>query len=561
MKRFVFLAAGLATFWFLSTTSAQAHGRVDKVPCSAITFADCYRIIPDPTIEDDPYPEISLRFGDLVTVHADGCIVEQGVPNSDIPFVEPEGNDTARLHHGRLFLPGATDGAVRLSGLQLLDGSTPLPMRIAMRPDVHSLIPPPHIVYEGAHRGLSVCPGDKAANVVLEIAGAANAPPPDSYISNGRLISDQKLSPFDLVWNSVDENYLPQNPQWYAHLGQRELPTTAIGQEPEGCANFLKFSRRGRTEIPAGCTHVDPDIDDATELQAYCYLEPGHSPFRVYGHVNWGPVTYRGRLYLQGYQYPFPLDLDYHLLLVPDVPNAGVTQGNDRVYGRDDNPSALTLEMNSDETVHLARNVPFFGDREFLWDRENKSAHRRHSRYDPALFVNSFTGEDAQLAGKEAVAIGLLGFDNEHYDPKKGAAAELHPLYGLAVHDAPDVWALLARNWGSEGACSHASALLHGSWDFEHDLVTPWHTLSFTLAKLPNSVPRVSLVAREFKGVPLSAGTEAGAEWPLTFSSGPYPDERHYTLTERDGSVVITVGLPDPQFERVTVLGEVRYFQ
>ena len=55
--------------------------------------------------------------------------------------------------------------------------------------------------------------------------------------------------------------------------------------------------------------------------------------------------------------------------------------------------------------------------------------------------------------GSEAVIVGLLGLDAVH-----GAHAEMHPVYGLAIHtdssEQNDRWQVFARNSGDEGECA-----------------------------------------------------------------------------------------------------------
>jgi hypothetical protein len=62
------------------------------------------------------------------------------------------------------------------------------------------------------------------------------------------------------------------------------------------------------------------------------------------------------------------------------------------------------------------------------------------------------------IKGQPAIAIGILGLDCAH-----SCGAELHPVYGLAIHlktdPADDVWAIMVRNWGDEGYCSHGAEL------------------------------------------------------------------------------------------------------
>ena len=100
--------------------------------------------------------------------------------------------------------------------------------------------------------------------------------------------------------------------------------------------------------------------------------------------------------------------------------------------------------------------------------------------------------------GKQAVVIGLIGYDNEHGARDTGARVELHPVWGLAIKDDsnPDdiTWAIFARNWGNEGFCSNGFDVTKGEW--QHYLALRDNKMTLFL---PTSIGRTSKIDPQFK--------------------------------------------------------------
>ena len=72
---------------------------------------------PDVTRPDTPYPSISFKQYDEVTVLAGGCVQTGGSGNTWKRYVDPLGDDSDRLYHGKIDIPGLTGGPVRISTL------------------------------------------------------------------------------------------------------------------------------------------------------------------------------------------------------------------------------------------------------------------------------------------------------------------------------------------------------------------------------------------------------------------------------------------------------------
>jgi hypothetical protein len=148
-------------------------------------------------------------------------------------------------------------------------------------------------------------------------------------------------------------------------------------------------------------------------------------------------ATYEGKLHWSDHSLPFPAALgddDYNWDLYPKNCSGLTAQ----------NPDAIHLEFDSDETVD---NIS-----DGWWNQF-------HS------MVDEGDASARQLIGEtgnglpDAIVIGLMGLDAEH-----GGGSELHPVYVMAIHlqDDPnnDQWAILARNWGDEGECSHGKEVV-----------------------------------------------------------------------------------------------------
>src|SRR5262249_13050214 len=60
------------------------------------------------------YKQITFQPGDVVVIEAGGCCQTGGVGKTWKRYVDPQGPDAERLYHGLIWIPGATNGLVRL---------------------------------------------------------------------------------------------------------------------------------------------------------------------------------------------------------------------------------------------------------------------------------------------------------------------------------------------------------------------------------------------------------------------------------------------------------------
>ncbi|HXT63889.1 MAG TPA: hypothetical protein VN696_12705 [Pyrinomonadaceae bacterium] len=427
--------------------------------------------IKEPVV-NKPYQcyDIPLNPGDRVQVSdVRGCVDTGGAGRTWKRYLNPLGHSGDRLYHGRIWIPGATDGLVRIESLhhdeltvnQLppsYDG-TPLHIWLGYEDQKYddNGYPPDKHKSSTDHQ----CKDAPNAQVEIRVAAAAGEAAQTSLQS-----FPAPTAPYDLEWNGFDANLLPLNPYWHFQKNQSPKQVQDIGAD---CKYF-----HNEKDVPKidqiKCTRWSVDIDEGWLGSANCKVDVPRvgSLIRklfthglVAGHINWGVVTYTGKIYFWDYE-KFPLDRDHDFYLLPDDPNAGLTTNN--VYKGEPN-HALGLEFYTRETTHRFRPAktwwsefaekvkkgnPFIG---------NPFSDRQGSYPEATKFVN----------GRPAIVIGLLGIDNEHK-----SHTELHPVFALAIRvddngtQSPEQhWAIFASNWGTEGDCSNR---VNFTGHYEHQL-------------------------------------------------------------------------------------------
>jgi len=303
---------------------------------------------------------------------------------------------------------------------------------------------------------------------------------------------------FDLMWNAVDDNQIPLNPEWKGWH--------TYGTDPDpvfACDNFPLYPPIPGVGSPTlgdpPCTTQPVRFDPprgwySTTVCRVGAIRDGRST-DFDGHVNWLPATMTGVLNWEGHSNSVYDDDDYAFRLIPS------TQGTLTTL-TPENGDSIEVEFNSDETIdHF--HTPW-------WE----AFHDAVDNGDPTLFVN----------GSEAVVTGLLGIDTQH-----GPHTELHPAWAMAIHDRyaqspnDDVWAIFARNWGNEGLCSGSQ------WNLDLQTITlrlPWR----------KGATSVSVAKSSFLFGPddLSAANKALVSGPAVT---PLPDKT---------GVLVTFTLPPP---------------
>jgi hypothetical protein len=408
------------------TSYAQADGRVTHTVSGN---TETWRI-DEPNVKQrvTPYSQIRFQPGDHVTIQASGCVQTGGSGNTWKRYVNPSGPDADRLYHGLIWIPGVIGGPAAT-------GVPADPKRI--------------VAYIGPNQSFSVPSGVDARQLYLRLGYEDDGYGDNGYYSHDDGTQDQckgvgnasvvitiahnppgpggtpppaPVAPFDLVWDSEDDNGIPLNAKWgwqITHPGARPDPTQCTnGPFKSPCTNWFDV--------------VSQDTAEICNLEQY---EPGktNSPplYGVAGHVNWAAGTYVGRIKWETHSTP-GTDDDYNFDLYP-VNDAGLVSVRDN----------LEVEFDSDQTIdHF--NSPW-------WNAFHKAVDNYRS--DDEINQLWFKEPDGTI-GRYGIVTGLVGLEMCH-----SGSNELHPAWAFAVRvkdDNPndEVWAMFIRRAGNEGFCS-----------------------------------------------------------------------------------------------------------
>jgi hypothetical protein len=232
--------------------------------------------------------------------------------------------------------------------------------------------------------------------------------------------------PMDLVWTKTDAMGFPLNPQWAwqtTNPGAPDIVSLCGEFQVRNDSIWLGDPPCTTTRISADAASNDP-VHISGEPFGLCDSSIKGAQG---GHVNWGVVSYTGRVRYHSHETSrFVLDGpwedgDYNIELYPDG-GGGLSAGE---------PNYILVEFKDAETVdHFTKGI---------WpDFESSGA--------------------SHIDGQPAIITGLFGADGVH-----GFDTELHPAYLFAVQTRPygdelskfEVWDFFVRNWGNEGMCSH----------------------------------------------------------------------------------------------------------
>src|SRR5262249_39935569 len=150
---------------------------------------------------------------------------------------------------------------------------------------------------------------------------------------------------FDLVWDAVDDNGIPLNPDWeWWHVHHTLLPN------PDSSCESFPLSPPipgvGRPTLgspPCSTQAVTFDAPAGWYSSVVCRvgaIRDGRGT-KFDGHANWYPVTYTGLLYWGQHSNPVSDDDDYSFNLVPPDMTTLVPGNN----------GALELEFQARETI------------------------------------------------------------------------------------------------------------------------------------------------------------------------------------------------------------------
>jgi hypothetical protein len=399
------------------------------------------------------YSSVVFAPGDVVRVHADGCVQTGGLGATWKRYVNPSGPNSGLNYHGLVRIPGGSKASALVPIVSVIDQLikvngdgiplNDLVLHLGYTDDDYS-----DNGYDGHDDGTDgQCtnrPGLYGGPAIVTVTIFRGVPPTGG---------NSNFS-FDVISGQLDPNGLPLNPQW----SWQRMPGNA-GKMPDTsiCHQFTADETKAGIPIPG--THV-PSFADCTdqadltsvdlpiEINAQiCNWGGLHDVFDATfaGHVNWFPVTMEGHAYWGDHG----TDDDYTFGYISD--SSGLTNPLS-INGR----PGLHVEFDSDETMDNFQSQEWGSLKSAVNQGDNGKALAE------------------QLFDGHTILTGMFGLDGEH-DFK----AELHPLYALATlrdnyeNDPGDeVWLMFVRNLGDEGFCS--SRL----WDAgftDYTFRLPWH--------------------------------------------------------------------------------------
>src|SRR5215471_11476898 len=456
-----------------------------KVNCSSTDkVINCRIDQPTVTQRRTTYSAIQFRPGDKILVNAGGCVQTGGSGSTWKRFVNPQGDNSDRLYHGLISIPGRTEQ--RIQGV--VNQTITLP----------SVIPPAEanlvIGYEDDNYGDNGYWGhdDGTGDQCKEGPGRDGGPAWVTIrIDRTGGTTTGHPSPFDIIGNNFDQNGLPLNPSW-----QWEKDHPGTHPDPQALCSGFPYINSSDTSLGVTfgnppCTTQAPSLNvpnGFNDILCNSRSTPGH----LHGHLNWWVATVNGKIFWHDHtDWTQTGDDDYDFRLTPTVATGLTTANPNDVPNQ---AQSYEIEFDSDETVD---NI----DRGW-WNDFHKAVDSN----------DGHTGgpAGALIDGHDAIVIGLLGLDSEH-----GAYTELHPIYGVAIHvkDDPkdDTWALLFRNWGDEGFCS------------QDEMAAPLTTMTFFL--------------------PRPGATGGTANTDQIFSN----NGNTISVTTQRGGAVVTVDLGQPE--------------
>lgn len=335
------------------------------------------------------YRSVTFQPGDVVTIAAGGCVQTGGHGRTWKRYVNPSGDNSDRLYHGLIWIPGVMGGPVRVQGwvgrpLTVPPGVLPAQAFLRLGYEDDGFADNSYSAHDDGTADQCKGTGGGAAWIQITIVRRATPPP-------------VVTAPFDVVVSAADENGIPLNPRWGS-----QVPAPGVLPSTGSC---------GQPWLPP-CTSQAPAIDKY-------WLCSGHGPLG--GHANWTPATFEGIALWDEHSTP-GTDDDYNINLVTNASSA-LTENN---------PAALHNEFDSDETIDHFRTSWWQGFHDAV-DASDAAAR-------------------TVIDGKYAVMTGLLGLDCAHSCGSELHPVWVFALR-VNDSPNDETWAMFVRNWGNEGYC------------------------------------------------------------------------------------------------------------
>lgn len=451
----ILVGVGAVAGMLATVPPAQAQDCTTLSP----TLRKCTINRPAVTRQRTEYATVNYAAGNKVTIKATGCAQTGGSGATWKRYVNPKGEDSDVYYYGTFSLPGNTPAGGNYPLRTYLKSSNSYTKEFFI-PSTTSL--PTSVLhlwlgysdddygdngYDDRDDGTDdQCAGLSDAKVEVWIDSSNPPPPPPP----------PPLA-FDVVPGGTDPNGFKLNPQWgYQQANPGSLPDPLV--------NCLDLRPPGTGGFPASCSRDPFTLDQPTTsgdiIPSLNYLFcHGEWPFAdedgLWGHVNWFPVTYTGKLTFDAWSgnllecafqaddCVFDGDDDYNFLLETSG-KAGVTTQNDPGP-----PKTILIEADSDD---------LFDTLQHAWWANFRA------EVDAQGPTNTTGPATSHISGLEATVAGLIGLDMGH-----SGHSELHPIYAMSILDKTlsgnktvpgegpvyrEVWPIMVRNYGNEGYCS-----------------------------------------------------------------------------------------------------------
>jgi hypothetical protein len=381
-----------------------------------------------------PYPDISFKSGDTITINAGGCVQTGGSGSTWKSYTAPQGDSANTLYSGTIEIPGVIGSGipVRIGGVLPREWHVPfdlqppvlkqLYLRLGYEDDYY----PDNGYYAHDNGNNNQCANVGPAWVEIKIVRSLKTPDDDKQSWT------PASKPFDLIWDAEDTQGLPLNPRWFI---QKNDPRREVGFDAP-CSSAVSGGDINLGLLYSNCTTQMPTMDLFGGWLFTLCRPPGHI---FAGHLNWMLATTMGMLQFNNWSNNgFLQDDDFNLNLIgPDNSLRLLTTE------AGDGPG-LSLEFNANESIDQFQ-TPW-------WAGLASAAESGGTA--PA---NSPLGELTTGQGKRAVVIGLIGIDGVH-----ASHTESHPVFAMAVESASredkdsrlETWDFFVRNFGNEGNCS-----------------------------------------------------------------------------------------------------------
>jgi hypothetical protein len=432
-------------------------GDIVSIVKDEVTAAGETRIIridqPRVDLQSDPFPNITFKLGDSITLNAGGCAQSGGGGSTWKSYLGIEQTD-APYYAGTVSVPGAIEsgpigGAIhktwRVTQIPPIVNRNDTSLTLGYLDDEYD----DNGYYAHDNGNVNQCANVGPAWVEITITSGA--------VQKGLVWSphSQQL-PFDLTWdeNNEDFNGLPLNAQWsyqLEHPGNNPDFASACGP------SFHSQDAYDTRQLAAQCSSQAPTADfDSSFFQGL----GGYCTGLFGGHLNWYLATYTGTVKWAEFSGWWPNDGDFNLWLLR-ADNAGQTADQ----------SALGLEFDGGETLANAGGA--------WWARLDAAGESSitltGANAASSAPVASMLGGDV---GLPAVVTGLVGIDGVH----GRGSTELHPVFAIAINtqtvrtatSVRETWVFFLRNSGDEGNCSEQTHAWISPADNAYAIQLPW---------------------------------------------------------------------------------------